>query len=466
MKKVCDLVNCDLDININKVESYSNKIEKGDMFVAIKGHFVDHLDYLDDAISRGASCVVSDRDVECSIPLIKVDDVNKELISILSKYYDIDLSYFTFIGVTGTDGKTTTTTMISSLINKFEDCCYIGTNGVMIKDEVFPTSNTTPLVEEFFYYLNIIKQKNIKKIIMEVSSEALMHDRISFINFFSGGYTNITGDHLNIHKTIENYIACKMKFCDLITGNVYINKDDSVLKEKTVNNMITYGFSDDCDCVISNYREELKNTFFDITFKNKTYSIESNFLGKYNVYNLCLAFIMLCDIGYDSDSIVENIKDLNGVLGRRQLLNYSDKFDIIVDYAHTINGTLNIMESVVGKYNKIYTVVGSAGGREKEKRSSIGKIVLDNSDIVVFTMDDPRYEDVNVIIDEMIGDYSGDNYVKINDRVDAINYALDNASDNDVVLILGKGNDNYMAIEDKRIPYNDINVVKEYFEKM
>ncbi len=465
MKKLKDLINTELDIDILGVESDTRNIKEGFLFVATKGYFCDHLDYLDDAINKGAVCVIADREVDSSIPLILVDDLDDTLNIVLSKFYDINLSDFNFIGITGTDGKTTTTSIISGLINQYKKCAYIGTNGLLIGDELFPTSNTTPCIEELYKYMVLIRDRGVKDIVIEVSSEALLHGRVDNILFTSVGFTNITGDHLNIHGTMDNYISSKFKLCDLVSGNIYINKDDNNLNKKVGNNVVTYGFSEDSDYVISDFREADNNSYFSIKYIDNIYNISSPFVGKYNAYNLCLAFAILNDLGYESETLVENIKLLGVVAGRRELLDFGTDFDIIVDYAHTTNGTLNIMDSVVGKYNKIYTIVGSAGGREKEKRNDIGNIVLNNSDMVIFTMDDPRYEDVNIIIDEMIGEYDGDNYIRIIDRVDAINYALSNADSGDVVLILGKGNDNYMAIEDKRLPYNDINVVKEYFEK-
>ena len=206
--------------------------------------------------------------------------------------------------------------------------------------------------------------------------------------------------------------------------------------------------------------EKDKLVTFSITYKGVNYEIVSPLLGMYNVYNVTLAFAICLLSGLDSDFIINEIKNLKPVLGRRESLNFGQDFELILDYAHTFNGIKNILESVQN-YKKIITVTGAAGGREKEKRSKIGKIVLEKSDVVIFTMDDPRYEDVDSIIDDLIGDYKGNNYERIIDRLSAIKRAVDIANSNDILVIMGKGRDNYMAILDKKIPYSDYEVLKD-----
>jgi UDP-N-acetylmuramoyl-L-alanyl-D-glutamate--2,6-diaminopimelate ligase len=302
---------------------------------------------------------------------------------------------------------------------------------------------------------------------MEVSSEALLHNRVDGINYSIVGFTNITEDHLNIHGNIENYIASKLKLIDYLSvdGVVVYNGDDVNLCQINYDNKYSYGVNADCDFTISDIVESSKNVRFKIAYNNVVYEIESPLVGLYNVYNVTLAFAICLLSGLTSDFIIDSIKNLKPILGRRESLDFGQEYEIILDYAHTFNGIKSIIESC-SNYKTIITVTGAAGGREVEKRSKIGKLVLEKSDVVVFTMDDPRYESVDKIIDDLAGDTSKE-YFRIKDRVEAIHFALKVGEKNpgSVVLILGKGRDNYMAIEDKKIPYCDYDVIKDFYEK-
>ena len=226
--------------------------------------------------------------------------------------------------------------------------------------------------------------------------------------------------------------------------------------------MYKIGFDNDNDFVISDVKEMSRKVQFTINYKDNKYDIVSPLVGLYNVYNVTMAFAVCFFKGISSDTLVEKIKNIQTVNGRREYLEFGQEFDIILDYAHTYNGIKNILESVQN-YKKIITVTGAAGGREKEKRPKIGKLVLEKSDISIFTMDDPRYESVDEIIDQMVMNSSSE-YIRIVDRKEAIYKAFELADKDSVVLILGKGRDNYMAIEDRKEKYSDFDVIKSYFE--
>ena len=463
MKKLRDLFECDLDNEVLGLEDDSRKIKDGYIFVATKGFNVDHFDYIDDAINNGAVCIVADREVECSVPCFVVPNINDYYFELCSNFYDVNFDEFDLIGITGTDGKTTTASVVTELLEGIDKCCYIGTNGVRIGDEILSTNNTTPCVSELFSYLKFVKERNCKTVVMEVSSESLLHERLKSFRFSACGFTNITEDHLNVHKTIENYRNCKFKLLDLLVEKSFVvaNGDDNNCRMIDADNVYTFGFRNDNYCTIKNVKELSKSVQFDLWIKSKKYKIESPFCGKYNIYNVTMAFLICLLRGVDSKYLINKIKSLSVVSGRRECLEFGQDFEIILDYAHTYNGIKCLLESF-GNYKKIITVTGAAGGREKEKRSKIGKLVLDNSDIVIFTMDDPRYESVDDIIDEMVSDSDKD-YIRIVDREAAINKAFELADKDTVVLIIGKGRDNYMAIEDKKIPYCDYDIIKKYF---
>lgn len=461
MKKIYEIIDCNYDIDILGITDDSRSVEEGFLFVATKGFNVDHYDYIEDAIKRGCSFVISDRDISYDIPYIKVDNINDYFIECCLKFYDINLDEFNFIGITGTDGKTTTATIVKELIGNI---AYIGTNGLCVFDKNISTNNTTPCISELYKDLNIIKNNKCKDIVMEVSSEALLHERVKNIKYKIVGFTNITGDHLNIHGSFENYCKCKLKLLELVekSGYVVVNGDDKNLHKIDCRNLSTFGFSGCNDYVIQNVKYNCDSTEILLKNNNKEYKLISPLVGKHNVYNVVMAFIIGLKYGVDEKILISRIKNLKSVSGRGEFLDFGQDYKIVLDYAHTINGIKNILD-VFKNFKRIITITGAAGGREKEKRKTIGEIVMDKSDISIFTMDDPRYEDVDEIINQMVGDRK--DYIRIKDRKKAINYALDIARSGDVVLILGKGRDNYMAIQDKKIDYNDYDVVKDYFLK-
>ena len=460
--KICDLLDCNFDIDILGIADDSREVKNGYLFVATKGFNVDHFDYIDDAINNGASCIIVNREVDIKIPYIIVDDINDKYIELCSKFYDVHPQEFNMIGITGTDGKTTTSTVIYQLLEKI---ACIGTNGVLLNSEYYTTSNTTPCVSELYNSLGIIKKASCKDIVMEVSSEALLHNRLKSFKYDVVCFTNITEDHLNVHKTIENYRNCKFRLLDLVKddGVVIINGDDDNCKLIDRNNLYKIGVNSDNDFVISDVKELSKFVKYNIVYNGNVYNIKSPLLGLYNVYNVTMAFAVCLLKGVNPDMIIKGVSKLKPVYGRREYLSFGQEYDIILDYAHTYNGIKNILESV-SKYRRIITVTGAAGGREKEKRSKIGKLVLEKSDVSIFTMDDPRYESVDDIIDQMV-ETSDKDYIRIIDREKAIVKAFELADKDSVVLILGKGRDNYMAIEDKKEKYCDFDVIKKYFEE-
>ncbi len=458
--KLRELIDYDLDIDIKGIVDDSRLVKENYIFVATKGFNVDHYDHIEDAINNGAIFIVADREINIDIPHIIVDNIDEYYKKLCLKFYDIDLNDFSFIGITGTDGKTTTATIINRLIL---NSAYIGTNGLTINGETISTSNTTPCISELYSDLRKIKDAGIKTVVMEVSSEALLHDRVDNVKFDIIGFTNITGDHLNVHGSFENYKKCKMKLLDLIKDNSYvvINGDDVNLQNIKCQNMYSFG-KKNVNFTIKNISYVNKNVLIELKYKDIEYSITSPLLGEYNVYNVVMAFIISLLYGVDSKELISNIKKLTPISGRCEVLDFGQDYTIILDYAHTINGIENILDTFKD-YNRIITVTGCAGGRDHEKRPVIGNMVISKSDISIFTMDDPRNENVDDIIDEMVGNNL--DYIRIIDREEAINYALSIASIGDVVLILGKGRDNYMAIGDKKVKYNDYETIKRYFKK-
>ena len=457
MKQLKELISTSLELNIKGITDDSRLVKEGYIFVATKGYNVDHYDFIIDAVENGCSFLIVNRDINFVFPHIVVDNINSFYIELCKKYYDFDLDYFNLIGITGTDGKTTTATIVKQLIGH---CAYIGTNGLIIKDKVYSLKNTTPCIAELYECFLRIKESGIKIVVMEVSSEALLHGRVDGLLFDVIAFTNITEDHINVHKSFKNYVNSKLKLLNYLKedGKVILNKDDNILCKIKCYNMYTFGKNVSSDYIISSIEcDDITNII--IKYEGKNIIINSPLFGEYNVYNLVEAFIV-SSFFINKESLLGKIKNLLPIMGRGERLEFGQNFTIVLDYAHTINGVKSILDAYKN-CEKIITVTGAAGGRDSYKRRIIGKIVMDNSDISIFTMDDPRYENVNDIIDEMVGEST--DYIRIIDREEAIKYALSIASKNSVVLILGKGRDNYMAIEDKRVPYSDCLVIENYF---
>lgn len=470
MKKLSELYNIDSDVLIKDIKINSNDVESGDIFVCTMGVTADRHDFIDSAIENGASAIVVSKDVACSVPTIKVEDTNKELPLLASRLFDYPEKELELIATTGTNGKTTVSTIIQTFIGD-DMCGYLGTNGMICKNFNEPIRNTTPDADRLYKYFRRFVDNGCKYLSIETSSEAYFRHRLDNLEFRVGIITNITQDHLNIHKTIENYVACKEEMLSHIKKDGYavLNVDDKYYEEcknKVISNLLTYGKKESTLQIID-YKEYYNKTDITLKYNNKLYYVTSPLVGEFNIYNLCAAILALIALGYNLESILERVNLIEVPKGRLEFLDYGQNYKIVLDYAHTPDAFSKIYPFLNKiKENRIITVTGSAGGREKEKRGPMGKLVMDNSDYVIFTMDDPRIEDVNEIIDDLISDANKNNYERIIDRKAAIYHAFDIAKENDIVLIAGKGCDNYMALGNEYVPYCDLDVIKNYFNKM
>ena len=461
MKRLNELFDCNYDTEIKGIKINSKDIEKGDLFVCTKGVNADRHDFIDDAIEHGASAVVVSRDVHCSIPTIKVEDTNKELPIICSKFYDHPEEKLTIIGVTGTDGKTSTATIIQTLIGK-DICGYIGTNGRSCAKFNKDTNNTTPDSDKLYEYFDDFVKAGCKYVVMEASSEAFLRHRLDNIVFDVGIITNITWEHINMHKTFENYIDCKCQLFRQVKDNgiSILNIDDEYYKNVLDNchgDINSYGKNDNSTLKIEGFDIHPNKTDISFVYESKKYSITSPLLGDFNVYNLCCALLCVFKLNFDIKAVFERIKDIK-ISGRIDVLpNIGQNFTVMVDYAHTPNGISNLLRFVhTLAINRSIVVIGSAGERDYVKRPVMGKTVLDNASYAIFTYEDPRSEDPVDIINMMVSDVKDyDNYEIVVDRSEAIKKAIDIAHENDMVLILGKGNETYEKLKNEVIYFND-----------
>lgn len=468
MKKLSELYPVDDDVEIYDIKINSKVIVPGDLFVATKGVVADRHDFIDEAIERGARAVVVSRDVGVKkVPIIKVDNTNDELSKLCSKFYDYPEKELFIIGVTGTNGKTTVAKILYDMLG--EEAAYIGSLGVIWKSNRESLVNTTPDSNLLFKYFRKFINDGCKYVVMEAASEAFFRKRLNNINFDISILTNITGDHLNIHKTMENYVECKSQLFSSTKpdGICILNKDDAYfeqMKNSAAGKVITYG-KNDADISIKNIVLDNQEIDVELNYDQLKQTFHVPLPGEYNGYNITACILTLLQLGYNTDEIRQRIKRIKVIEGRNEFIDCGQNFKIVLDYAHTPDALRNILDYLNKiKQTKIITVTGSAGGREHEKRPLMGKVVLDMSDYVIFTMDDPRYEDPNDIIDDLLKDSNKTNYERIIDRKQAIYKAFDLAKKDDIVLVAGKARDNYMAIEDKYITYNDYNVILDYFK--
>ena len=467
MKKLSELYSGYPEIPISDIKINSKEIVPGDLFVCVSGITADRHDYVDEAINNGAVGIVASHPINVSVPVIYVDDCNRELANLCSNFYDHPEEKLDIIGITGTNGKTTVAEVIKDLLG--DNCAYLGTNGIICSKFNEKIRNTTPDADRLFKYFCRFVDNDCKYLAMEASSEAFFRNRLNKVFFKVGVITNITEDHLNVHKTIENYVQCKQEIINHIKedGILILNKDDEYYEDtraKALCKILTFG-KNNADLEIIKITELINKTIFTVKYQDKLYDIISPLLGEFNVYNLCAAILSLLAINIPMEEIISNISKIKVPKGRMEFLNYQEGYNIIIDYAHTPDAfkkIYNFLNKV--KTGKIITVTGSAGGREHEKRKEMGKIVLDNSDYCIFTMDDPRNEDVNTIIDELVSDTNKTNYERITNRSEAIKKAIDIVNKDDIVLIAGKGDDNYMAIGNEYVPYKDEDVIVSYFQ--
>lgn len=447
------------------IKSDSRRIKKGDTFVAIKGILHDGHDFIEKAIELGASKIVAEHG-QYSVETIIVDDTKKYLEEyLINNYYPI-IEDMELIGVTGTNGKTTCCFLVHSILNHIGDkTAYIGTLGYYIGDKISSAVNTTPDICLLYEFLVDAKEKGCKKVVVEVSSEGIASGRVEGLKFDYAAFTNLTQDHLDYHKTMENYaIAKQMLFKRLRNSKkAIVNIDDSykdyfLLPE---NNNITFGLNE------SKYQlvDVKPGLVTEFTYKHDGELLKSStrLMGEYNLYNLLLVIALMSEMGYKN--VNELVKEIPAPPGRMQYVPYN-KGTILIDFAHTPDAFIKILEIVKPVIiGKLYAVFGSGGDRDRIKRPIMGEIMTTGCDYVIFTNEDPRTEDENQVLNDLASGALQNNYTIINDRVKAVQTGIDMLTENDCLMVLGKGHEECIIFKDYRMPYNDEKTILEYLNR-
>lgn len=464
MKKLSELYDINNDTMIKDIKINSKQIEPGDIFVCTMGVNADRHDFIEEAVKNGASALVVSRDdIKADIPVIKVENTNKELPLLCRKFYDNPDQELTMIGVTGTDGKTSTATIIQTLMGN-DKCGYIGTNGrSWAGKEKDDNPNTTPDETLLYKFLRDFKDDGCSYAVMEASSEAFFRGRLQQMQYDVSVYTNVTHEHLNIHGSFENYIDCKKMLFRQTKKDGYciLNKDEEYyeeMKDACNGKIMTYGKDDDCTLQIVDYKVFPNKTLITWKYNEKTYEVESPMLGDFNVSNLSAGLLVCLALDFNINDLIKNISKIK-VSGRLEMLDTKTPYYVMVDYAHTPNGIKNLLNFVhTLDINHSIVVIGSAGERDYLKRPVMGKTILDNASYAIFTYEDPRSEEPIDIINMLISDVK-DTYTNFEievDRKTAIEKAINMAKDKDMVLILGKGNETYQKLKHETIYFNDI----------
>lgn len=454
----------DSNPEIVHITNNSRECKKGSLFFAVRGFATDGHKYVGSAVQNGADAVICEEynpDIKCTQVVVK-DSRRSEAIA-ASEFYAFPHKKFRLLGVTGTNGKTTVTYLLKHILeSKGNKVGLIGTNQNMIGDEVFETGRTTPDSIELQGIFKKMAEANVDYCIMEVSSHALDLDRVYGCNFYAGAFTNLTQDHLDFHKTMDNYAMAKAKLF-AISDNAVINADDdycNVMISKASGKLFTYSAHNDAILKAQDVDLSAKGVSFNLNGEEMFLSIP----GEFSVYNALCAIGMALSCGIDIKDIKNALLTARGVKGRAEVVKTDTDYTVLIDYAHTPDGIENILKTVKG-FAKGRTVIvfGCGGDRDNAKRPIMGRIAGEIADFCIVTSDNPRTEDpmkIITMVEEGVKE-SGAEYVVIESRYDAIKYALLNAKKDDVIVLAGKGHETYQILNSGTIHFDEREVVKE-----
>jgi len=455
---------------VQNVAYDSRKVMPGSAFIAITGFSKDGHDFISQAVEKGATLVIGEKELPLlKVPYIRVKNSRKALAEMAALLYGFPAKKLKIIGVTGTNGKTTTTYLVRAML---EHSGYktgvIGTIGNCIGNEKLPAERTTPESLELNELFSKMADQDVKYVTMEVSSHSLKLHRVDGIDFDIGIFTNLTQDHLDFHKTFEDYYNSK-KLLFLRSKRAVINIDDKhglrLAKELDMP-VLTYGIHHDADLKAQNVSIKAEGVSYDLIYKEMSQHVYYRVPGEFSVYNSLAAIGAGLLAGLELQKLIDALKKVEGVSGRFEPVKGSKDFTVIVDYAHTPDGLENVLNTIKNFCTgRIITVFGCGGDRDRKKRPIMGKIASNLSDFAIVTSDNPRSEDPDKIIEGIVAGITNSNYVKITDRREAIKYAIDIAQKNDVVLIAGKGHENYQILKYKTIHFDDKEVAAEFLKE-
>jgi UDP-N-acetylmuramoyl-L-alanyl-D-glutamate--2,6-diaminopimelate ligase len=458
------------DFEVRGISCHSRLTKKNYIFVAIKGNRDDGNRFIEEAIEKGARAIISEAKAGRfkGIPFIKVKDARRALAELAARFYRHPSSKIKVIGVTGTNGKTTVTYLLEALlkISGFHPS-VIGTINYRFKNKIFPSKNTTPGPLEIQPLLARMPEEGVDHCVIEVSSHALHQERVRGVSFHSAIFTNLTQDHLDYHKTRKNYFESKGRLFKNLSPDSFavINNDDSYgrkLKKLTRATIITYGFNKGAQVRAKNIELDGLRTAFTLVTPQQEARLVTWLIGRHNIYNVLACVAWAIESGISLSTIKRALKDFRLVPGRLERIKTNKGFSIFVDYAHTPDALKNVLASLRSLSRKrIILVFGCGGDRDKNKRPKMGQVATQLSDYCFITSDNPRSESPKKIIEDIKRGIRQSNFCIIVDRAKAIKKALKMARPQDVVLVAGKGHENYQVIKNKIIRFDDKEVIKK-----
>lgn len=460
------------DIAINQITFSSRDVLKYSLFVAVEGTAVDGHKFIDAAIEAGAVAIICQKfpeKIQDEVTYVRVDSSSKALGQIASNYYDNPSEKLKLIGVTGTNGKTT---VVSLLFNLFRALGYktglLSTVEYRIHNAVIPATHTTPDAIAINKLLAEMVEKGISYCFMEVSSHSVVQDRIVGLSFAGGVFTNITHDHLDYHPTFDDYIKAKKGFFDALPGAAFavVNKDDKqglIMLQNTRAKKKTFALKSAADFKV----KLMENQFTGMHIILDGNEVWSKLIGGFNAYNLLAVYAVARLLGEEKMEVLTHLSALGSVTGRFQHMKTPGNINAIVDYAHTPDALKNVLETIkeirTGN-EKVITIIGCGGDRDKAKRPLMASIAGSFSEQVILTSDNPRSEDPEVIIKEMISGLDPVLFrktISITDRREAIKTACSMAVPGDIVLLAGKGHEKYQEVKGEKLPFDDFKILDE-----
>ena len=470
-----------LDLEIDSVVQDSREAKPGSFFIAVKGAEIDGHNYIKDAVSRGALAVMVNEEAQArastelrevtglrdgAVCLVTVADTRQLLFSIGNTFYQEPASHLKLIGVVGTNGKTTSTFLIKSILETAgKNTGLLGTICNILGEKVRSTKNTTPgtlALQELFAQM---VRENLEYVVMEVSSHAIAQERIGGLDFAGGVFTNITQDHLDYHHTFSEYFRVKSSFFQRLSKKAFavINLDDphsAEIIKKTVAPVLTYGLSTRAQIRAEQITRSMKHTEFTLVIPNGRLELRLNLIGDFNIYNALAATGCALALGIDPETIKNGLEKVPYIPGRFQIIPESEDFTVVIDYAHTPDGLENLLRTARSLTKKrLITVFGCGGDRDRGKRPIMGRISARYSDFSVITTDNPRTEDPAAIAAEIDEGFIDSDQVKkykiVLDRKTAIEEAIFMAEPGDMLVIAGKGHENYQVFAGETVYFDD-----------
>lgn len=476
-KVAIEAVNGSTEVEVNAVHFDSRKIGNNDVFVAIRGTVSDGHNFIDKAISLGASVIICEElpaTILSQITYVQVKDTNQALAFLATNYYDNPSQKLQLVGVTGTNGKTTIASLLYQMFKKAGfKVGLLSTVKIMVDEKEYKATHTTPDSLTINYYLNEMIEEGCEYCFMEVSSHGVHQKRTEGLQFAGGVFTNLSHDHLDYHPTFAEYRDVKKSFFDHLPKTAFAitnidDKNGSVMLQNTQARKLTYALKTYADykAVI------LENQLSGLQLKINEQEVWTRLIGTFNAYNLLAIYAVAVELGIEKIEALRLLSELESVSGRFQFIVSKEKITAIVDYAHTpdaLENVLNTINDIRTKNEQLITIVGCGGDRDKTKRPIMAKIATEMSTQAILTSDNPRTEDPAVILEEMEVGISAENfkkYVSILDRKQAIKTACQMANKGDIILIAGKGHETYQEINGVRHDFDDMKIVKEILEQL